>query len=166
MPTFLLHGLRSCAASLLAAAAQASATPAGWVAVDAATLDSLRGGFTIAGGLTVSLGIERLVSVNGELVSHTSFQIADIGKLDAVQAQQTSATRSALKLIQNGGENMKLTGFAGDMLGGTVIQNTLDNQLIESRTIINASVNSVGLLKTMNFNGNLSDAIARTVVPR
>ncbi len=154
------------AAVCLCAAAQAGAAPDGWVAVDAATLDSLRGGFTSAGGLTIALGVERLVAINGDIVSRTRFQLADIGKLDAVQAQQTGATLAAVKLIQNGSDNMMLTGFSSDALASTVIQNTLNDQLIESRTIINASVNSDSLLKTINFNGNLSDAIARTVVPR
>ncbi len=158
--------LRLAAACLCAAAAQAVAAPEGWVAVDAATLDSLRGGFTTAAGLTVSLGVERLLAINGEIVSQTRFQMADIGKLDVAQAQQTGATLSAVKLIQNGSDNMMLTGFSSEALAGMVIQNTLNDQLIDSRTIINASVNSDSLLKTINFNGNLSDAIARTVIPR
>ncbi len=166
MHNFFLDGMRGCAVCLLAAAAQASAAPAGWVAVNAATLDSLRGGFTTPQGLAVSLGVERLVSVNGELVARTSFQLADIGKPGAALAGQTGATLSAIKLVQHGNDNMTLTGFSSDAPVGTVIQNTLNNQLIESRTIIHASVNSVGLLNTINFNGNVSEAIARTVVPR
>ena len=159
-------GLRACAACLLAATAQASAAPDGWVAVDAATLDGLRGGFTTVTGLAVSLGIERLVSINGTVVSRTSFQVVDIGRIDAEQARQTSPTLSSVKLIQNGGDNMMLSGFSSEMLAGTVIQNTLNNQRIDSRTTINASVNSIAFLKSMNFNGNVSDAIARAVVPR
>lgn len=164
-PTFLQ---RACAAKLFAwaLAAPAAAAPGGWVAVDAATLDSLRGGFTTPAGLDLSLGIERLVSINGALVSRTSFQVADIARLDAEQAGQASAALTAFKLIQNGGGNTMLTGFSSDTLAGTVIQNTLNDQHIESRTIINASVNSIGLLKTINFNGNVSDAIAHAVVPR
>ena len=159
-------GARLCALGLLAAAAQAGAAPAGWVAVDAATLDSLRGGFTGPQGLAVSLGIERLVAINGALVSRTSFHVADIGRLDAEQARQASATLSQVKLVQSGSDNMMQAGFASATLAGTVIQNTLNDQLIESRTVIDASVNSMGLLKDINFNGNVSDAIAQAVVPR
>jgi hypothetical protein len=160
--------IRVCAAALLGAwtQAQVHAAPANWVAVDAATLDSLRGGFTTPTGLAVSLGIERLVSINGELVSRTSFQIADLGRIDAEQARQTSAALSEVKLIQNGGDNMMLAGFSSATLAGTVIQNALDDQHIASSTVINASVNSIGLLKTINFQGNVSDAIARAAVPR
>lgn len=151
---------------LLAATARAQAAPAEWVAVDSAALENLRGGFTTASGLAVSLGIERLVSINGELVSRTSFQIADVGQLDVEQARQTGAALSAVKLIRNGGDNMVLTGFSDSTLAGVVIQNTLNDQRIESTTVINATVNSIGLLKNLNFHGNVGDAIARAVVPR
>lgn len=166
MHTCFHLGWRVCAACLLLATAQANATPGDWVAVDAATLDCLRGGFTTGTGLAVSLGVERMVSINGTVVSRTSFQVANMGRLDVEQARQTSATLSAVKLIQNGSDNMMLTGFSGDTLAGTVIQNTLNDQRIDSRTTINASVNSIALLKAINFNGNVSDAIARAVVPR
>ena len=164
---FVQPALRAGAAILLALVAPAAWGGADdWVAVDAATLDSLRGGFTTPTGLDVSLGIERLVSINGELVSRTTFQIDDVGNIGIEQACQTSAALSGIKLIQNGGDTMKLTGFASDTLAGTVIQNSLSDQRIDSRTVINASVNSMGVLKTINFQGSLSDALARTVVPR
>jgi hypothetical protein len=158
--------IRLCAATLLGALPQVQAAAGDWVAVDAATLDRQRGGFTTPAGLAVSLGIERVVSINGELVSRTSFQIADLGRIDSEQARQTSAALSEVKLIQNGGDNMMLAGFSSATLGGTVIQNTIDDQHIASSTVINASVNSIGLLKTINFQGNVSDAIARAAIPR
>lgn len=145
--------------------APSHAAPPGWIAVDSATLGALRGGFTIASGLQVSLGVERLVAINGEVVSRTSFQLADIGRLDPDQARETSAALSAVKLIQNGSDNIYTAAFANDTLGGTVIQNSLNGQRIESSTIINSTVNSIGLLKTMNFSGNVSDAIARAAGP-
>ncbi len=156
----------TCAACLPGAAAEAQSLPQGWAAVDDTTLDRSRGGFTTPGGLGVSLGIERLVAINGELVSRTSFHIADLATIDAQQAHQTSAALSEVKLIQNGRDNMMLAGFSSATLAGTVIQNTLNDQHIASRTVINASVNSAGLLSTINFHGNVSDALARTVVPR
>ena len=158
--------MRTCFCGLLAAVNQAGAAPPGWVAVDTATLDALRGGFTLANGLAISLGIERVVAINGEVVARSSLQLSDIGNLSEEQARQTSAALSSVKLIQNGGANINLAAFAGATLGGTVIQNTLNDQHIESRTIVTASVNSIGLLKALNFNGNVSDAIARAAGPR
>lgn len=166
IPASASGALRLCACLLAAGLAPlAQAGSDEWIPVDAATLDRARGGFTTPGGLAVSLGIERLVSINGELVSRTSFQIADVGSLSAEQARETSAALSAVKLIQNGSENIYMAAFSNDVLGGTVIQNTLNDQQIASQTIINSSVNSAGLLNTMNFNGNVSDAIARAAGP-
>ncbi len=144
----------------------AHATPPGWTAVDPAELGRLRGGFTTASGLEVSLGIERVVAINGEVQSRTSFHVTSIAQLSAEQAMLTRAALSDVKLIQNGGANMALVAFSDATLGGTIIQNSLSNQHIESRTLINASVNSMDLLKTINFNGNVSDAIARAAGPR
>jgi hypothetical protein len=146
---------------LLACMAQAQAAPPGWVAVDAATLDQQRGGFTTPSGLALSLGVERLVAINGDVVSRTSIEVANLASLTEEQARQTGAALSAVKLIQNGDDNIYLATLADASVGGTVIQNSLSDQRIESRTVINASVNSIGLLKAINFNGNVSDAIAR-----
>lgn len=159
------RSLGACACCILGFGAPALAAPPGWVAVDSDTLSALRGGFTSANGLQVSLGVERLVAINGEVVSRTSFQLSDIGRLDPDQARETSAALSAVKLIQNGSDNIYSAVFANDTLGGTVIQNSLNGQRIESSTIINSTVNSIGLLKTMNFSANVSDAIARAAGP-
>ena len=156
---------RACLWSILAVTSQVHAAPTGWVAVDAAVLSELRGGFTTPSGLKVSLGIERIVSINGQVQSRTSFELADIGRLSEAQAMQTRAALSDVKLIQNGSANMTLAAFADATIGGTIIQNSLSDQHIQSRTLINASVNSMGLLKAINFNGNVSDAIARAAGP-
>ena len=157
---------RACLWCLLAGAAQVHAAPAGWVAVDAAVLGQLRGGLSIAGGLQVSLGIERIVTINGEVQSRTSFQLTDIARLSEQQATLTRAALSDVKLIQNGGANMALAALPDASLGGTIIQNSLSGQHIDTRTLITASVNSMGLLKANNFHGNVSDAIARAAGPR
>jgi hypothetical protein len=158
--------LRAGICGTLACAAQALAAPAGWVAVEAATLAQARGGFTTPAGLQVSLGIERVVAINGEVQSRTSFQLADIGRLGAEQAAQTRAALSEVKLIQNGSDNIALAALAESTLGGIIIQNSLSDQRIQSRTLINASVNSAGPLMAIHFNGSVSDAIARAASPR
>jgi hypothetical protein len=40
-----------------------------------------------------------------------------------------------------------------------VIQNTLDNQLLQQMTVLNTSVNSLGLLKMGNARAALRDAV-------
>lgn len=164
MPTFR-SPLRAGLCCILASVASAHAAPPDWVPVDTATLAQLRGGFVTASGLTLSLGVERVVAINGEIISRTSLHIAELGNMHQQQGLQTGAALSSVKLIQNGGDNITLANLADATLGGTVIQNSLSDQHIESRTIINASVNSIGLLKAMNFQGNVSDAIARAAGP-
>ena len=131
---------------------------------DAATLEATRGGCVMPGGLTVSLGIERLVLLNGDVIAHSTLQIADIARLDVAQAQQARAALSSVNLVRNGPDNMN-GALMASAIGGTVIQNTLNDQHIDTRTVISSSVNSVGLLTTHNFQGSMSDALARAVLP-
>lgn len=128
-------------------------------AVACSTLDAYRGGFITDTGMTVTLGLERLVSVNGNLIDQSTVNLGDLGKLTSGQAQLTPDQLGQIRLIQNGGGST----FAGNMgsgaLGATVIQNTLNDQLIRSQTVINASVDARGMLQTMNFQSTLSNAL-------
>lgn len=144
-----------------AAAAPAQEDPSAWVPVSADILAQTRGGFTMGSGLQVSLGIERQVSINGDIVSQTHFELSDMRHLSAEQAELTREALSSVKLVQNGGDNIYQATMSAQTLGGTVIQNSLNDQLIRSQTVINSTVNSTALLKTINFHGSLSDAIAR-----
>ncbi|MBZ2206634.1 hypothetical protein [Massilia soli] len=138
---------------------------AGWVPVAEAVLAAARGGFTLDTGLLMTLGIEREISINGEVVSRTSLQLTDISRLSAEQALQTSEALSAVKLVQNGHDNIVVDALPAQALGGTVIQNSLNDQLIRSHTVIHASANSMAMLKTLNFHASLGDAIARAAGP-
>jgi hypothetical protein len=42
---------------------------------------------------------------------------------------------------------------------GTVIQNTLDGQKIQNITVINATANSLGLMRGMNLGASLRGAV-------
>ena len=136
--------------------------PAGWRLVGSATLDRTRGGFTTAAGLSLSLGIERMVSINGEVVSHTNFQIADVGNISSGEARRAHDAINSATLVQNGANNF----VVGDPLSasrGTFVQNSLNGQTISSQTIISSSVNSMSLLKDLNFQGALRDATIRGI---
>jgi hypothetical protein len=161
----LLHvSLWLALAGFSAPAAAGAAEPAsGTAPVNDAQLDAMRGGFTTPAGLAVSLGIDRLVSINGDVVARTSFDIADLNHVSQEQARLTHDALSSVKLIQNGGDNIYQAGASTSVIGGVVIQNTLNDQLIRSETVINSTVNSASLLKTLNFQGSLSDALTRAV---
>lgn len=144
-----------------AAAERAGAPGDDWVPVPAGELEQARGGFTLGNGLAVSFGLERLVSLNGNVVSRTSLQLADVSRWTAAQAEQTREALSSVKLIQTGHDNIYLGVTPAQMAGGIVIQNSLNDQVIRSQTVISASVNSLALLKALQFQQSLGDAIAR-----
>lgn len=141
----------------------ASELPADWIPVAQSLLEDTRGGFTLETGLRVTLGIERKVSINGEVLSRTSLQLGDITRLGAEQIEQTRTALSSVNLVQNGRDNIYLAEMGPQALGGTVVQNSLNDQLIQTHTVIHASVNSMELLKTLNFQASLADAVVRSV---
>ena len=152
--------------------------PADWAAASDERLDGLRGGFELGAGLTVSFGIARTVMINGEVLSRTSFVLPDIGKITAEQAAMARAALGGLTVVQNGpGNGVAPNAFTlspstsatsatdgvspgGPVLSsGTVIQNSLSNQVLQNTTLINTGVNSLGLLKLGHANSALRDAL-------
>jgi len=126
-----------------------------------ARLDTMRGGFDLSSGLKVSFGISRMVVVNGNLVTTTSFNIPDIANITAQQAQ-TLASVNAGALLQNGPGNVVQTG-AVPSLSGAVIQNSLNNQSIQALTTINTTVNSLSIFKNLNIGATLNSALTSAV---
>jgi hypothetical protein len=162
----------------------AGQAPSNWQAVDAATLDAARGGFELPSGLAVGLGIERMVAVNGELVTQSRFTIADVRDLNANQAVMVREAMSSMLLVQNGRLTSQDNGAASATTGAPsplraplssllpapapvalpaaalIIQNSLDNQAIRSQLVIDASVNTLAGFKTLNFSSSVLDALA------
>jgi hypothetical protein len=166
----LIAGLAFTAASAHAADAAPETAAASdgeeeWITVGDATLDGLRGGFDV-GGLMVSFGIERMVRINGTLVATTAFQINDLGRLTPEQAQAVGRQVGQLNLVQNGPGNSVDPRTVALGQPATFIQNTLNDQRIENRTIINATSNGLGLVKDLNAQGALRDALAGALSAR
>lgn len=134
-----------------------------WEPVDDARLEEARGGFALNGGLLVSLGVERIVTVNGQLAAHTHFNVADLGAMSPGEAQLAHAALSGASLLQVGPGNYFHGGLPSSALGGLVIQNTLSDQVIGNRTIISASVNSLGLLNAMRLVSTIDQALANAL---
>jgi hypothetical protein len=127
-------------------------------AVADASLDRLRGGFN-GGGLNVSFGIERVVYVNGELVRSTTLQVSDLGRISGGSSVVPSIDAATLALLQSGSGNTVASGSFTPTSLGTVVQNTLDGQNIRTLTVINATVNSLGLLRGLNLQSSLRSAV-------
>jgi hypothetical protein len=134
-------------------------------AVAPAALDGYRGGFTTDTGLAVTLGIERIVTINGDVASRSQLDFGNLGQLTSGQAALSADATRQLGLIQHGAADLNVQLGPG-VLGGTFIQNSLNNQLINNATIINASVEARGMLQNMNFQSTLSNALNTAVTGR
>jgi hypothetical protein len=143
----------------LAAQAKQAFRPDEWVAVSDQQLDTQRGGFDAGSGLAVSFGIIRTVMVNGDLVSKTSFNLPDVTQITPEQARIASAAIADSGLVQIGPNNFVAAGVRSDLAPGTLIQNSLSDQQIQTLTVINTGVNSLGLLKALNTQTVLNDAL-------
>jgi hypothetical protein len=141
--------------------ARRSPIGAGAVALGRGDLDKVRGGFETSTGLKISFGIERAVYINGALVTTTSLNVSDLGKVNGGTGTVSTAVAgsSNLTLIQNGPGNTFLSGPVSAATVGTVVQNTLNDQKIQSITAINATVNSLQLVRAQNFQSTLRGAL-------
>ena len=163
LPVLLLSMMGLATAGPIGSAPTQAFNPS--AAVDSATLDQARGGFLTANGLVVSLGLERMVSINGTVVERTELQLGDIGKLARGEGTFSRDALGELRLIQNG-DVRTMAGNASNLLGGTVIQNSLNDQIIKNQTSINATVNTAGMLRALNFGTSLNNALSTAVAPR
>lgn len=129
----------------------------GALALSDARLDAMRGGFDMPDGLKVSFGISRVALVNGNLVASTSINIPDVSQITAQQAQALAAANTGA-LLQVGAGNAVQPG-ALPALTGAVIQNTLNNQHLQTLTTINVTVNSLSLFKNLNIMSTINNAL-------
>ncbi len=123
-------------------------------ALDTAALDEVRGGFELEGSsLKFSIGIERAVYINGNLVATNVLNLKDLQSSaggTSVAAASPAAPAGAL-VVQNGpaGSNYVAPQVAQNPTA-TVIQNSLNDQKIQAVTTINASVNSMQTVRAMS----------------
>lgn len=137
-----------------------------WVPVDLSVLENARGGFEISTGMTVSFGFLRSVSINGELVSSTQFNLPDVSRISAEQASAVTAALTEARLIQVGAGNSVDAASLANLSGATVIQNSLSDQHIQTTTVINTGVNSQSLFKAVNVQSVLNDALLGALTRR
>ena len=139
-----------------------------WLAASDQTLDTMRGGFDLGTGLMVSFGVSRAVYVNGQLITSSTFQVGDLASLTPTQAAalgQQISTQAQAQVIKNGsGNTVELS--TGSVPLATFIQNTVNNQTIRSQTIIDATSNGMGMVKGLNLQATISEAIANAIGTR
>ena len=130
---------------------------AAWPRLEPAALDALRGGFVLPSGLQVSFGFERLVHVNGALVSALRVQVADVARISAEEAAQLALLGQTQRLQV--GTAQAVQAQAGNL----VIQNALDGQRIQVQSTLDASSNALGMLQALNAAQVLQAGAVRAV---
>ena len=149
---------------------------AGYRVATADELDEMRGGFDLnAGGLHLSFSIERVTFINGVLAATTRLSIPALNSLgtpqtiaDSAQTIQASTTglQNTVGAIQNGPRNTLILPDGISLSTSaltTVIQNTLDNQVIRNMTILNATLSNQALARAMAISSALDRALIRSV---
>lgn len=135
----------------------------GYATASSSELDRVRGGFSLASGdgeLQISIGIERAVFVDGILKVSTKFDIASLGSQIA-----DGSNLAALNIVQNGAGNIFIPASLTDLPSNvmTLVQNTLDNQTISNFNIINATVTSRDLLRSMAITSSVQEMLAGSI---
>ncbi|MBK1691849.1 hypothetical protein CKO33_06675 [Ectothiorhodospira mobilis] len=110
-----------------------------WAVVPEAELAQLRGGLIRGDGFELTLGIQRLTAINGEVVARTVLrdpagQAVDATSLAGVQVRSTL-------------EGLRIASLE-DLPGVTVVQNALDRQIITSHTLMDVGLRGVDLSGT------------------
>lgn len=139
------------AASTSDFAAPAAAATDEWVPVAEQVLADARGGFDAGNGLLVSLSVDRVLSLNGNVIASGQLSTAD-------------AVASGFQVARIGVGNALLNG--AQPLAGLLLQNSANDQLIRSQTTIDATVNSLSILKDMHFGDSLRQSLSSAIVPR
>ena len=130
-------------------------------------LDQMRGGFEMSSGgspLSFSFGIERATFLNGQLVSTTTIAIPTFPF--ALNAQGAGATAFIpINVIQNGDGNVIALQGVQNMPASfiTMIQNSKDNQVIGTTTVINASITSRDFLRSLAVQTSLNQMVFKSV---
>jgi hypothetical protein len=134
-----------------------------WLAVSHSQLDTLRGGFNLGDGLMVSFGISRVAYINEQLVASTTLQFGDITHLSAQQAARLGQQLMLQpQIVQNGPGNAVQAGAVTSPLA-TVVQNTLNDQLVRTQTVINVSSNGLSALRNMNLQATIQSALTNAL---
>lgn len=117
-------------------------------------LDSMRGGLTSADGLEISFGVEQAVFIDGILQVVTNFTTLPITSIlqQQVDARDTNLTLTQrLNIMQSDFSTITVSADGMGSRLDTIIQNSGDQRVIDSFTLINASVSSLRLFRELNL---------------
>ncbi len=126
--------------------------------VSSTTLATLRGGYSIgssAYGVELSFAITRVSYINGQLVAQNALTLPSM---------EGVGTEPAVQVIQNGpGNTFSIAGAKLPSSVLTVIQNTLDSQVIKNATIVDTTVTNQHFVRSMAVSRAIDQAVARSL---
>jgi hypothetical protein len=131
--------------------------------VSAEGLDAMRGGYKAGTDLMFSFGIEKAVYVNGVLEAASSLNLLQPGGGSSQLSQVPSFT-----LIQKGsslpniGTNFSAFTLPEHGFQGTIIQNSLDYQKIQTFTKISVGLNVLGAFRENNLSAIMNQQLIRS----
>ena len=142
------------------------------VALDMESLDQVRGGFEMEGsGLKFSIGIERAVFINGDLVATNVLNLKGLqsttggASVASAPPVPVPAASSGALVVQNGaaGSNNVAAQVSQNPAATMVVQNSLNNQTIQTVTTINASVNSMQAVRALSVQNAIQYGIVSSL---
>ena len=142
------HGYRTALATglllsvTMAPLAAAELDPAA-EALDDQTLDSLRGGF-ILDGFEISIGIEQIVAVNGDIQVDNQLFISDLNEASVAHSQAVDQVVNQTINHQIGADLLVATNPIQGSGILTQIQNSLDHSLIQNIRSLNIELSNMG----------------------
>lgn len=128
--------------------------------LDDTALEGQRGGFVTESGFNVSVGLERITAINGQVIHAVKLDLGDLSTLTArgLSAAGLNLNPAATAIIQNGPGNTVTSDVLQNLSNGavaTVVQNSLDNQQLQNITVINTTVTGMQTFRNMNVFGDL-----------
>lgn len=102
-------------------------------------METLRGGFLLAGGMVIDFALMRQTRINGEL--HTELQLSTQALMDELVPQDMNT------LVQIGNGEVPLSAIQDIPGMVTIISNTADNSLIQNMSSLDLNVSNVALAR-------------------
>ena len=141
MGLFLTMGSVLTLDAMVAPAAADGTFPARSLADD--ELAALRGGFSLD-NLEISIGLEQVISVNGETLAINHLTIPNLNQMVSGQAVPHQI-ETVLSIINSGQNGQALVSSASDAGGWmTLIQNDLNGSVIQNARYLNIELNNLG----------------------
>lgn len=127
-----------------------------------AELAELRGGFVTPQGLSLNFSLENVVLVNGELRAHTVLQLAGQGEqtpaalaasLGAAAVSDSGSSPGTGPVDPGAGTTVLASGLQ------TVIQNSLDQQNIQSIKVFNLEIANTRALQSLGLSNRIQMSV-------